>query len=177
MAALSQTYQTERPDLEKANLTPWVIRALCHYVTHVTSATMRVSSQQEDEWQFPTKEINQVVAVLLQDEESGLDLTKISTDRIGRILGTLRLRKKERIKANDPRTWCLTKEELRRFLVSYGMPLPPTIFPQQPPAATSGTSGTTSNLLNVAPPDPSGTSGTSGIVAQPDDDCDEGVVP
>jgi hypothetical protein len=39
MEALSHAYQTERPDLESADLQVLVIKALCHYATKSTSAT------------------------------------------------------------------------------------------------------------------------------------------
>jgi hypothetical protein len=168
MGTLSQAYQDERPDLEPPDLTAWVIQALCHYATHATSATMQGGSQPVEGWEFPTKEIKQSLVVILQDEETGIDTTTLSTDRIGRILGKLRLKKKPRKTANGPRQWQLTREELRRGLISYGMPLPPGLFPQQPPTSTSGilVNGTTTATTPQTPP-PSGTSGTSGIVAQP----------
>ena len=177
--ALSQTYQTERPDLEPANLTAWVIQALRHYATSATSATRRGEYQGDEEWEFPTKAIQEALIDLLQDEESDLDITKISTDRIGRILGKLRLEKKTRIRQRGPRQWCLKKEELRRWLVSYGMPLPDVIFQQQTTASPSGGSGATASFLDCATADPggaSGASGASGVVASPAD-WDEGVVP
>jgi hypothetical protein len=168
MDALSQAYQDERPDLEPPDLTAWVIQALCHYATNATSATMPGGSQQEEIWEFPTKEIKQSLVVLLQDEETGIDTTTLSTDRIGRILGKLRLKKKPRKGANDPRQWQLTHEDLRRWLLSYGMPLPQALFPQQSPAPTRGIPvNDTSNATTPHTPSASGTSGTSAIVAQP----------
>jgi hypothetical protein len=171
MDALSQTYQDERPDLEPPDLTAWVIKALCHYATNATSATIQGGSQPVEGWEFPTKEIKQSLVILLQDDESGIDAATVSTDRIGRLLGKLRLKKKPRKGANDPRQWQLTQEDLRRWLMSYGMPLPPQLFPRQSLAPTSGTSGITVHDATSAttshPPPASGTSGTSGIVAQP----------
>src|SRR5262249_53699607 len=149
--ALSQAYQAERPDLEPPDLTAWVIRALCHYATNAASATMTGVSPQEKIWEFPTKEIKQSLVIVLQDEESGIETTTLSTDRIGRILGKLRLKKKPRKAANDPRQWQLPQEDLRRWLISYGMPLPHALFPQQPSAPTSGMSGTgTTNATSNA---------------------------
>jgi hypothetical protein len=166
--ALSQAYQDERPDLEPPDLTAWVIKALCHYATTATSATMPGGSQQGKIWEFPTKEIKQSLGIILQDEETGIDASTVSTDRIGRILGKLRLKKKPRKTANDPRQWQLPQEDLRRWLISYGMPLPQALFPQQPPAPAPGMPvNATSNVTTPQTPPPSGTSGTSGIVAQP----------
>jgi hypothetical protein len=45
MEALALAYQTKRPDLEPADLTAWVIKALCHYTTHATCATIQGGSQ------------------------------------------------------------------------------------------------------------------------------------
>jgi Domain of unknown function (DUF3854) len=167
MDALSHAYQTERPDLEPQDLTAWVIRALCHYATNATSATMQVGLLQVEGWEFPTKEIKQSLVILLQDEETGIDISTISTDRIGRLLGKLRLKKKPRKVASDPRQWQLSKQELRHWLVSYGMSLPDTIFPQQSSPSPSGTSGTTSSSSSssspsTTSPQTSGTSGTNG---------------
>lgn len=171
MHALSLAYQTERPDLEPTDLTAWVILALCHYATCATSATMQRGAEVVEYWEFPSAEIKQSLIALLQNEETSIDVTTISTDRVGRILGKLRLKKVPRVVASDPRKWMLEKEELRRWLVSYGMPLTPSLFGQYPPVSTSGTSGTTfnatTNATSTHTQHASGTSGTSGIVAQP----------
>lgn len=173
MHALSVAYQAERPDLEPPDLTAWVIRALCHYATSGTSATTQRGAEAVEYWEFPSLEIKQSLIALLENEETGIDVTKISTDRVGRILGKLRIKKVKRVVASDPRKWMLEKEELCHWLVSYGMPLTPSLFGQQPPVSTSGTSGTSlngapfSSSSSSGPSGPSGTSGTSGIVAQP----------
>src|SRR5215471_18611064 len=83
----------------------------------------------------------------------------------------------------------MTKEEIRQWLVSYGMPLPTEIFPQQPSTSISGASGATSNATthatSSAPSPASGASGASGVVAHlgsPDgtpqeEECANGIPP
>jgi Domain of unknown function (DUF3854) len=135
--ALSQAYQQERPDLEPPDLTAWVIRALCQYASSASSA----SSTGESRWEFSSKSIQQELVALLENEENGLEPQSATVPRVGRVLGKLRLTQKPRTGPKDPRIWVLKREELRRWLVAYGMPLPDVIFSDTSPPPLAGTAG------------------------------------
>jgi hypothetical protein len=137
MEALAHAYQKERPDLEPPDLTAWVIRALCQQASSASSA----STNGECIWEFSSKVIRQELVVLLQDEENGIDAQSTTVARVGRVLGKLRLPQKPRTGPKDPRIWVLKQEELRRCLVSYGMPLPDAIFKEQTHIVSAGTTG------------------------------------
>jgi len=169
MEALAQAYQAERPDLEPPDLTSWVIRALCQHASTASSA----STNGESCWEFSSKSIQQELVALLEHEENGPDSQSTTVARVGRILGKLRLTQKPRTGPKVPRVWVLKREELRRWLLSYGMPLPDAIFSDAPPSPRAGTTGCagTAGTNNNASPAPS-----NGPHASEPTDFDEGMV-
>jgi hypothetical protein len=136
MEALSQAYQQERPDLESADLMVLTIKVLCHYATNATSAT---NMEGGAEWICTSAEIKAGVVTIATDEESGLDTEKLSTDRVGRVLGRMRFKKKPREGGKGSRQWVIPLADLQGWVTSYGL----CISDKWPPSHTSGTSGTT----------------------------------
>ena len=134
MEALSQAYQQERPDLESADLQVLVIKALCHYATTATSAT---NIERGPEYICTTSDIKALVVSIAMEEESGLDTEKISTDRVGRVLGRMRFKRKSREGGKGPRQWTIPLSDLEGWVTSYGL----LISDKWPPSLTSGSSG------------------------------------
>ena len=66
--------------------------------------------------------------MLAQEQELGIEPETISSRRIGRIFGKMRLREKPRSGSGGKRQRRITKRELRRWLLSYGFPLDATLF-------------------------------------------------
>jgi hypothetical protein len=125
--AVSQGYQTQRPDLEPADLTALTIRALLHYSVSSVSS-MKKGSPEDAENCFETATITEIAKQLAQDEELGFEAEQISSRRIGRVFGRMRLKAQPRSGSGGKRQWRLSKGELRRWLLSYGFSLPDTLF-------------------------------------------------
>jgi hypothetical protein len=118
MEALSQAYQVERPDLESADLQVLVIKALCHYATKATRATNKEGGAEYD---CTTADVKAEVVVVAADEESGLNPESLSTDRVGRVLGRMRFKKKPRPGGKGPRQWIIPLGDLQGWAKAYGI--------------------------------------------------------
>jgi hypothetical protein len=140
METLSLAYQAERPDLEPADLTALTIWALLHYAINSISSISAESSE-DATMDFATAEITDLVKQRVQDQELGFRAEDITTRRVGRVFGQMRLREKPRSGSGGKRQWICTKGELRSWLLSYGMPLPNTLFPNGAPPSTNGANG------------------------------------
>jgi hypothetical protein len=140
MEALAQAYQKERPDLEPADLMALTIRALLHYSISSVSSISRGSGEDAENC-FETATITHIAKELAQEQELGIDPEQISSRRIGRIFGKMRLHEKPRSGSGGKRQWRITKGELRRWLLSYGFPLPDTLFDDLHPSDTPPTNG------------------------------------
>ena len=135
MEDLSQAYQEERPELESADLQVLVIKALCHYATSATRAT---NTEGGPEWICTTADVKREVETIAADEESALHTEALSTDRVGRVLGRMRLKKKPRPGGKGLRQWMIPLRDLQGWAKAYGI-----LFPDiQTPPDTSGSSGT-----------------------------------
>lgn len=144
MEALSHAYQQERPDLEPPDLMALAIQALCHYAMKSISAMSVEVSAPDEPISFTTADLTAIVQDLAKDQETGIEPESISTRRVGRVLGKMRLKAKPRPGGKGLRQWQLTNAELQRWLVSYGMPVPKelsNLFSGTPPLSTNGTHG------------------------------------
>jgi hypothetical protein len=147
MEALSQAYQKERLDLEGADLIPLVIQALCEYgidssasmspATPINSINpvdpIKIGSPDDADIRFLTADITTMVKALANTQENGPDPETISTKRVGRVFGKMRLKEVPRpsgkaqsggAKPSRARIWQATKGILRQWLVSYHMEIP-----------------------------------------------------
>jgi hypothetical protein len=140
MAALAQAYQDERPDLEPADLMALTIRALLRYSVSSVSSIKKESAEDAENC-FETATITDIAKQLAQDQELGLQADEITTRRVGRVFGRMRLREKPRIGSGGKRQWICTKGDLRRWLLSYGMSLPEVIFADVLPPSPNGANG------------------------------------
>jgi hypothetical protein len=135
MQRLSQAYQEERPDLESADLQVFVIKVLFHYVTRATRAT---NKEGDTEYDCTTADMKAEVLAIASDEESGIHPETISTDRVGRVLGRMRFKKKPRPGGRGLRRWIIPLGDLQGWAKAYGI----VLTDSQPPHNASGSSGT-----------------------------------
>jgi hypothetical protein len=142
MTDLSLAYQQERPDLEPTDLTTLTLRSLCHYAINSISAVNNESPDTHDII-FSTADITDLAKQLIVDDELSINAEQVSVRRIGRVCGRMRLREKQRRGGKGKRQWSCTKGELRRWLISYGIPLPESLFNdvEGVPLSTNGTNG------------------------------------
>lgn len=104
---LSGLYQSERPNLETADMTALVIQALAKGLGDAEHGS------------FATKDITSNVKQIAQETELDIDEDKITARRIGKALGRMRLaHEKNHSKA---RAWRVTRKELERWQKSYGI--------------------------------------------------------
>src|SRR5262249_20783066 len=75
-----------------------------------------------------TATITEIAKQLAQEEELGFEAEQISARRIGRVFGRMRLKEQPRSGSGGKRQWRLSKGELRKWLLSYGIPLPERLF-------------------------------------------------
>lgn len=109
----SEKYQAERGDLEVADLTKVIVKALV--------ALCRQEDPSKREWQFSTAELVEQVQKVIKDEEIDLDPDKVNPRGLGRRLGKMRLVHEVNIK---PKGWRTSRRLLTRLCGAYKLPLP-----------------------------------------------------
>lgn len=121
MEALSQGYQSERPELESSDLSILIIKALWSCVTGSVSSISSISSinlGDQKSVTLATKNITKAVRKIAEDTEADIDVERITSRRVGRTLGKMRLK-------SDPNTkvrgWIVTADDLQRLGVAYGL--------------------------------------------------------
>jgi len=113
---LSVKYQTERPDLTVGDLTSLVIRAL-----GVCVGSVLVANPSERVFTFPTNLVAGTAQKLVEDEELDFDADRVTSRRVGRALGKMRLKNN---RTGKSRQWTISLADLVRWLGAYGIPLP-----------------------------------------------------
>lgn len=121
MNALSLTYQKERPDFESSDLTRLVISALCRCTGTSVSSVLSMASIKKGEgakcWTLKTKDITEAAKAVVVEDELDIDPERVTSRRLGRVLGRLRLGK-------DPdtskRAWLVKETDLARLHLSFG---------------------------------------------------------
>lgn len=129
---LSVDYQQERPNLELSDYTALTIRALCRLIANKISAPFDISDIHDvsdikrkmgtGEFIFLTKDITNLAHKVINDNELDLDTEKVTSRRIGHVLGKMRLAK-EREPGTGARGWKVTLDDLERWTTAYGMSL------------------------------------------------------
>lgn len=146
--ALSVAYQTERTDLEIGDLTALVIRALCRYalsdvnnVSDINAETLNVTLS------FGTSAIAKLAKELAEEIEADIDQESITSRRVGRVLGKMRLKANH---AHKCRGWRMTIGDLLNWLTAYGIEIPEEFAELQtrPPGIN------VTNVINVATSQP-----------------------
>jgi hypothetical protein len=113
MSKLSVDYQTERPNLTVGDLTALVIQSLVACIEPIVAA-----NPAERAFTFPTKVVTEAAKKLIEDGELDFDVEKVSSRRIGRVLGKMRV-KNER--TGKSRQWAISLADLMRWCNSYGI--------------------------------------------------------
>jgi hypothetical protein len=150
MHGLSRSYQGERVDLESDNINTLVVRALYGCVLHeirvinaftnavrndipITSANRAPAQAREIDWDSPDLEVPQDYVVTTRDVlvyakamaiKLGLDDERVTSRRVGRVLGHMRLERAPRPGGQGSRRWRVTLADLERWTAAYGLNLP-----------------------------------------------------
>lgn len=119
MAKLSVAYQTERPNLTVGDLTALVIQSLTACVESALA-----TNPSERSFTFPTKVLTEAAIKLVEDGELDFDVEKISSRRIGRVLGKMRFKND---RTGKSRQWAVSLTDLMRWCNSYGIPVPDNV--------------------------------------------------
>jgi hypothetical protein len=143
--ALSVAYQEERVDLEIGDLTAVVIRALCRYADKADCAVNAETSERS--FSFKTATITKEAKEVVDEIEADMDPDAVTSRRVGRVLGKMRLKPDRTSKAKG---WRMSEGDLLGWLVAYGLPIPEALQQREP------------DTLNV-----NGTDGMAGITASP----------
>jgi hypothetical protein len=102
---------------------------------------IKLESMDDAEICFLTADITAIVKVLAETKENGPNPETITTKRVGRVFGKMRLTEVPRPSGTAPpcapkpsraRIWQTTKRVIRQWLVSYGMDIPEE-FTSAPP--------------------------------------------
>jgi hypothetical protein len=120
MHDLSQKYQQERPEMESSDLTALVIRALCHCAITAMSAVDIVTPSKF--WILKTEDIMAAAKTIVQESELDLDSEKVTSRRVGRVLGQMRLTKEPRPGGKGSRLWHVSLADLHRWTTLYSIP-------------------------------------------------------
>ena len=119
MDQLSVDYQSERIDLEPGDLTALVIRALVQLVFNDVSDVGDVSDVSKVT-PLETSRITEAARKVAEDLETDIDPDYITSRRVGRVLGKMRVKKGDKTTA---RGWQIVTSDLKRWAASYGVPL------------------------------------------------------
>jgi hypothetical protein len=144
MEKLSVDYQSERGEMESADPTILVIRALCRCAINAINANSAIKV--ETKWVFTTEQIKDAVVATANDSEADVDVEKLTSKRVGRTLGKMRLSQAPRPGGRGSRRWVITIEDLQRWTSSYGINLATYVAQDGSNLAdlysTNGTNGT-----------------------------------
>jgi hypothetical protein len=126
MEKLAVDYQQERPNLEMSDLTGLVIRAIGVLIGQelTASAAGRVSDVSDvsgikGAYPLSTKIITDTAKKIVEGEEMDIDPDHLTTRRVGRTLGKMRVAKADQ-QGGKQRGWAITLGELERWCISYG---------------------------------------------------------
>jgi hypothetical protein len=130
MEKLSRSYQNERPDIESGDLTVLIIRALLCLCDRDISDNRDVSDINMEGWSktYKTSQITDVTVEIAKATEADIDTDSITSRRVGRFLGKMRL-EKDREAGKGTRQWSITGKDLLRWTSTYGIPLPNSLKP------------------------------------------------
>jgi Domain of unknown function (DUF3854) len=124
MNTLSLAYQKERTDFESADLTRLAVQALIRCTETSVSSMFSVSSINKVGgtkcWILKTKDITEAAQGLVVENELDLDPERVTSRRLGRVLGRLRLEKNP---DTSKRAWLVKETDLPRLKISFGFPV------------------------------------------------------
>jgi hypothetical protein len=153
MAALSESYQTERPDLETSDLTAVVIRALtdCAVANVTNGANVTNAKGDTPTWDFTTSQVTEAAKAIANDSEGQIDANEISSQRLGHVLRKMRLPKPSRPRGKGARIWRVTLTDLEKWTTAYGLPMPAELQREADPSPDIGNIGNIGNIGDSTP--------------------------
>ena len=114
--------QDETGDLQSSDLTLLVLQGVCKLAA--AKSDIRDNSDVSiSTWVFSTSQICESAQTIAEDTEADIDKESITSRKIGRLLGKLRLHK-VREAGKGTRQWQITLTELERWTSVYGIHLP-----------------------------------------------------
>jgi len=116
MRNLSVGYQFERNDFENGDMVRLVV---CTISTICTVSTINFETHQQEE--ITTAEITAKAKELAKDDEWDIDPEDVTSHKVGRTLGRLRLKKGERLKRGEPRKWVIGAADIERWRTVYSI--------------------------------------------------------
>jgi hypothetical protein len=138
MEALSVAYQEERPDLETGDMTALVVRALAAACASGPADLPEAASR----WILATSEVAAAAKRIAAEADSSIPADRIDARRVGMTLNKMRIRKAPRPGGKGVRKWEVTRGDLQRWALAYGIALPdPLGAGNQPPSPQVGTVG------------------------------------
>lgn len=140
MEKLSTDYQNERPELETSDFTVLVIRALLDCVVANVTNVANVANEKEATpkvWEWTTAQVAEAAAQIAKDSEGDIDPERLNSQRVGHILRKMRLTKPPRPRGQKARIWRVTADELIRWAMAYGLPVPDELAHAIPSQDTS----------------------------------------
>ena len=108
--------QEETADLQSSDLTLLILQGICKLAADK-------SDNATTSWTFSTSQISEAAQAIAENVEADIDKESITTRKVGRLLGKLRLRK-TREAGKGTRQWQITLDELERWATVYGIHLP-----------------------------------------------------
>jgi len=135
-------YQTERPELESSDMTALVIKALCRYADNAVDAV----NIESHTFSFKTAEVVSLVKTLIEETEADIDSEHVTSRRIGRVLGRMRLTQDRTSKCKG---WKIHVSELIRWTKSYGISWVNDKYLTLSVNGTNGTNGITARDVQL----------------------------
>ena len=125
MESLSTGYQKERRQLESGDTTALIIRALikclgCDVVTLCDPCDVTLERVTDDKEFIRTADIETAAKEIAAADELDIDLEKLDSRQIGRILGKLRFEKGNE-GGTHKKGWKVSRRELARFVRAHGL--------------------------------------------------------
>jgi len=148
MEALSVAYQAERAELEVGDLTALVIRALCRYAVRDVGDV--ANGTPDKSFSFGTSAITKVAKDLAEEIEADIDPESVTSRRVGRMLGKMRLRSD---RTNARRGWKMTLGDLLGWLTAYGIEPPDNFANMQTTRPFSNVTTDTDVITSPTEPD------------------------
>ena len=123
MESLSVSYQSERRELEKGDMTSLVLQAIADCIAPCSGGEIDVQQIKSAGrvHRLRTKEITDSAKRLVEVEELDFDVEQLTTRSVGRILGKLRFRTAKVGAHSKNRGWDITTDELERLLRSFSV--------------------------------------------------------
>jgi hypothetical protein len=153
--SLSIAYQSQREELETADMTRLVLESLGECASCASSASSASNYVNNRKFVVPITEVTRVAEKLAEEQDMDINKSLICKAVVGRKLGSLRFEKAPRPGGRGSRLWLIDLDHLVQIAGSYNVNLPKTItdMDANKSACSPKTSGTC------------GTSGTAGSEA------------